>query len=164
MKALLIGLIILVIACFPSPTGQSIVSPQDSTRHIQAPTSTGLPAGFRQVVRTRELWDSLWTLLVKDRTDPEPDPPSIDFTRDQLLVAGMGRFANGGFSIRIDSVLAHQQGLMVYVRSEYGCLSTDVVSAPVDIVRVPKRFATVRFVNQRVVRGTCGEFYRDHPG
>jgi hypothetical protein len=159
-----IGVLLVVIACSSSRYAQVIVGPQDATRHVKAYSSDGLPAGFRQVARTQETWDSLWSRMAGEPADWKPGSPTIDFTQEQLLVVGMGWFGSGGFSIRIDSVLVRGQTLIAHVRSEYRCSPTDIVSVPVDVVRVPRRFTAVRFVNRRVGEPHCLAFYRDHPG
>jgi hypothetical protein len=59
-------------------------------------------------------WTSAWARLYATR-EPQPELPTVDFRAEAVLVAGLGERANGGFDIRIDSVVGYERGTSVYV-------------------------------------------------
>jgi hypothetical protein len=112
------------------------------------------------VVRDRDAWVDLWNRI--HRVDPirgpypEPPPlPEIDFSREMLVVAAMGRRGSSAYGIIIDAAYAYERNyrLEVVVRSvENRCgLALGIMTAPIDIVRLPKTERTVIFRETEVV-------------
>ena len=102
----------------------------------------------RSVVRDEQSWVEFWRALTAV-VIPAPEPPSVDFTGDIVLVAAMGRRPTGGYSISIEGVSMSDGVLYVDVveRSPgIGCFSTQVITAPVTAVRVPAHAGSVEFV------------------
>jgi|SRR5215213_1258748 len=117
-----------------------------------APTMSGHRTSFtkgpvldqlRVVVRDRETWEDVWK-----RINPAPDPPplpEIDFTREMLVVAAMGSRPTTGYRIIIDKAYLYQSypRLEIVIRSIDntkcpGLGQFDVMTAPIDVVRVPR--------------------------
>jgi hypothetical protein len=101
---------------------------------------------LRVVVRDRDGWLDLWKGI--HRPDPNRGPypvppplPEIDFSREIVVVAAMGRRPSSGYAIIIDAAYERNDQLEVVVRSvenRKGCAAYTIITAPVDIVRLPK--------------------------
>lgn len=117
-----------------------------------APTISGYRTSFtsglvldqsRLVVRDRDTWVQVWNRI---NSGPNSLPlPEIDFTREILVVAAMGWRPSSGYRIVIDKAYLYEQ----YPRLEVVIRSIDntkcpglghftVVTAPIDIVRLPR--------------------------
>jgi len=99
----------------------------------------------RIVVRDRETWDSIWKRLFNP-TPTYPPLPEIDFSREMLVVVAMGEQPSGGYRILVKS--AHDLGnrTEVEVQSMSPCgLAPAILTAPIDIVRIPRSELPVTF-------------------
>lgn len=84
--------------------------------------------------------------------------PPVDFGREMLLVAALGTVSDGGPAITITGPRATAEDLDVDVRTTRPgrhCVSVQEVSTPADVVRVPRSYLPVRFVDHAGVRD-CG--------
>ena len=102
----------------------------------------------RSVVRDEQSWLEFWRALTSV-VIPGPEPPTVDFTGDMVLIAAMGRRATGGHSVSIEGVYVSNGVLLVDVLERspgIGCFSTQVITAPVTAVRVPVHAGSVEFV------------------
>jgi hypothetical protein len=104
----------------------------------------------RAVIRTTEDWHALWTELTILQV-PQPDPPRIDFDRQMVVVATMGRQSTGGYSITIPTVHEHEGNLfveVVEVSPGPGCLTTQALTAPTTAIKVEARDDPVTFIER----------------
>lgn len=84
-------------------------------------------------------------------------PPAVDFARDMIVVVALGQRSTGGFTIRVDSVSTSGGGATVhYTVTTPGpsCMTTQMMTSPVDVVRVPRVEGDVRF-DRRVIVQDC---------
>ncbi len=92
------------------------------------------------VISNTTEWQDLWSLIHSSR-NPAPPVPSVDFTREKVLVAFQGQQPSGGYQITFESVVDSGDALDVYVK-EYvpgaGCATATVITAPYHIVKIPK--------------------------
>lgn len=108
----------------------------------------------RSVLRDEEGWLDFWRALTAV-VSPAPEPPTVDFTTDMVLVAAMGRRSTGGHAVSIEGVYTSDGTLYVDVLERspsVRCLSTQVITAPVTAVRVRTRAGSVRFVTRAETR------------
>ena len=106
---------------------------------------------MRVVIRDRDTWSAVWKRIVSP--DPHPDPsqatpalPEIDFSREMLIVAAMGRRPSSAYRILVDSARETRMSLEVEVHSISICGSAlGVMTAPIDIGRIPKTDLPVTF-------------------
>ena len=106
---------------------------------------------LRIIIRDRATWDTIWKRIVSP--DPYHDPynavpplPEIDFSREMLVVTAMGQRPSGGYRIMVNSVLEKNRRLEVEVHSISTCGGAPaIVTAPIDIVRIPKTDIPVSF-------------------
>ena len=141
-----------------TPLGQTI-----SGFRLPFRTVSGVWDQLRLVVRDRETWVDLWKRIHRispDNPNPNggqlPPLPEIDFSRELLVVAGMGRRPRSAYAINIHAANAYERNyrLEILVRSvenRKGCGAATVMIAPIDIVRLPKTDRTVIFRETEVV-------------
>ena len=141
-----------------TPLGQTI-----SGFRLPFMTVSGVWDQLRLVVRDRETWVDLWRRIHSispDNPNPNggqlPPLPEIDFSREILVVAGMGRRPSSAYAIIIDAAYNYERNyrLEIVVRSvenRNGCGAATVMTAPIDIVRLPKTDRTVIFREREVV-------------
>ncbi len=162
--------VLLVTSCNPTSkqapedgsarrdAGQTIgMQSLDSSLQNYYRQNSGLEEPARVVVRDAQTWSALWTRIVAN-SGPKPPVPSIDFSREMLIVAAMGTRGSGGYSIRVGGVSSSSTELVATVIATSpgrSCPTTQAITSPVDIVRVPSSKLLVRFVEQQVVN-ECG--------
>jgi hypothetical protein len=138
-----------------TPMGPKLPGPRTSFR-----TTCGIWDQLRVVVRDRDAWLDVWKRIHRFDPNrgpyPEPPPlPEIDFSREMLIVAAMGARPTSGYAIIIEGAYAYDRNyrLEVVVRSveNRNCGAFQVMTAPVDIVRLPKTERAVVFREVEVV-------------
>ncbi|HEV8357634.1 MAG TPA: protease complex subunit PrcB family protein [Gemmatimonadales bacterium] len=151
-------LVVLAAACSPSGTDgadQLLLGPRVGTvipEPVFRDFYTALPAQ-QTVVGDPAAWRALWDGVTWG-VSPEPPLPAVDFSRDLVLVAAMGRRPTGGYAVTIDSVYRHERGTAAYVTETEpgtGCITTQALTAPAVGVTVPKEVAPIQFVVRRAV-------------
>jgi len=116
--------------------------------------SSSFPDSARIVVRDAELWTKLWGQIWQDHS-PIPPVADVDFSRDMLIVAGLGTRPSGGYAIQIDSVYRRPQNLEVVLRKispDANCIVTGALTHPIDIARVPRTNLPVHFRERSLIR------------
>ena len=144
-----------------SPTGSSSPGePLGITRLRVEPFSLTYASGLRErqrlVVRDASAWQQAWSSIWRG-TSPESPIPQVDFGREIVVVAAMGERLTGGFTILIDSALEGTSGVSIRIRSispGSGCATTQALTQPVDIARVPRRDGSVTF-DERLETQEC---------
>lgn len=115
-------------------------------------------SGFSQqtqlVVESRAEWEEVWRPLWGS-ADPAPAAPAIDFSRQTVVVAAMGTRATGGYVVRVEKAASQADHVVVQVvetSPSGGCPTTQAVTAPVDVVTVPRTSQPIRFRVVQMVR------------
>jgi hypothetical protein len=150
--SVVIALVVGAAGCGTQPSGPDPVDPPGSLGRLRYgefsfPISySRMTNSERLVIRDAAAWAQLWDRM---KTGSPPVPrPDVDFTSEMLIVAALGERSDGRYSILIDSVAPDSTELRAVVRlitAGRGCVWTTAVTQPVDIVRVPRREASVRF-------------------
>jgi hypothetical protein len=98
-----------------------------------------LSARSRIVVRDRETWDGVWKKIVAPNPYASfPPLPEIDFSRELLVVVGMGQKPSSGYRIIVSSAREIDNRIEVEVQSTSPCgMDLGIMTSPVDIVRLP---------------------------
>lgn len=123
-------------------------------QRILTEQETGLNHPLRLVIRDPEQWKSIWSEVMRDRSTVTP-LPAVDFTRYMVILAAMGIQSTGGHEISIEEVRRDGKHLVVTVRQVSPgpeCMTTQVLTSPVDIVQVPKSDEAVTFVEQKEIQ------------
>jgi hypothetical protein len=111
----------------------------------------GPAVAVRQVVRDPIRWRRAWIRARSATTDSAP--PAVDFSRQMVIIAGMGSVPSTGFELFIDSVVPIETETLVFVRSTSSgsCPAGGMEARPVDIVRVPRTTPPVQFMEETEV-------------
>ena len=110
---------------------------------------------LQMVIRDQASWSTLWRHVTASRSGSS-NPPSVDFSRDMLLVASDGAIRDWE-RISIAEVDPGMDTLVVHVRVQIYVAQRCNESAmfrPVAIVRVPRDPRPARFV-ERVIDEGC---------
>lgn len=131
--------------------GQIPLEPYDAVDHLYKNAKSQLPSGVRLAIMDTADWTAVWKRVVG--TASTAPVPAVDFSREMLLVVGMGQAPCMGYQINVDTVFRDQdKRIYAVVRERHhgsrcGCLN-EVVS-PVDVVRVPRTVRPVTFLERR---------------
>lgn len=114
---------------------------------------SGIDDSLHVAIRDRAQWQRYWTAIHR-RISPQPPLPDVDFAREIVLLAAMGRRPSGGYVLRIASASEMAGVLRVDVERREpgrGCILNAALTSPVDLVRVVSRADSVVFVEHRRV-------------
>lgn len=127
------------------------MEPYDAVDHLFRNAKSQLPTSVRLAVLDSADWAAIWRRIVgPTSTAPRPE---IDFSREMLLIVGMGQAPCMGYQINVDTVFRDKdKRIYAVVRERHhgsrcGCLN-EVVS-PVDVIRVPRTVRPVTFLERR---------------
>lgn len=123
-------------------------------RRIGQYSQSGLGAAERLVIRDDTTYARLWARLAVGG----PRPP-VDFSRDALVVVAGGQRSTGGYSIAVDQALRTGSELslnVVETTPAPGCVMTQALTQPVDIVVVAAADVRSWGFSERMVAQNCG--------
>jgi len=115
---------------------------------------SGMASETRVVLTSPESWVATWAQLYAP-FGYKPARPDVDFATQRVLVVAQGWQGTGGFDIRIDSLVAIPMRTWVYVTAVApgrGCITTQLVTQPVQAMRVPQSLEPFAFRERSVVR------------
>ena len=130
--------------------GELRLEPYESVDHLYRHAKSRLPSSVRLVVQDSVDWAAIWRRMNGPGAAARPE---IDFSREMLLVVGMGEQPCMGYGISVDTVFRDRERRIYAVVRERqrgvrcGCLN-EVVS-PVDVIRVPRTARPVTFLERR---------------
>ena len=142
----------------PAPQPAAGYAPYDSSnsiaiRRIGQWSTSGITAPARIVIRDDSAYAKFWAGL----GDPG-SRPSVDFTRDLVIAVAAGQQSTGGHSIAVERVTRVGPGLAVEVTETVppqGCMTTQAITEPVDVVVVAAADAKTWSFSDRKVAGGC---------
>ena len=117
-------------------------------------SDSGIKEKLRLVIRDRDAWREVWTEINMLKL-PSPRLPEIDFSQEMVVVAGLGTRGSAGYGIIVDHAYEQDNQLEIAVVSRSpgsDCVRAAVMTAPVDIVRLPKMEASVVFRETELVQ------------
>ena len=158
----IVALVMVDVACSSdistSPPGTAIPIVRLRSDPYSFAFFSGMNTPARLVVRDAITWQAVWAQIYRG-TSPVPPAPSIDFSREMVIVAALGTRGSSGFDALIDGATeADAGGAAIAIRSTSpgaGCASLTVLTQPVDIAWMPRRDGAVTFVERSTVT-TCG--------
>lgn len=127
--------------------------PTCEQRRVSYTSNSGIEDSLRVVIHDAEAWGKIWEQIHSPFT-PTPPLPEIDFSREMVVVVGLGTRPNGGYGIIVDRAYERDDRLEIIVRKQTpgnNCFNTQAVTQPVDIVRLPKSKRAVVFRETEVV-------------
>jgi hypothetical protein len=160
-KSVKLYTVALTVICACSKSEVTATLPGESiqiTRLRSEPYSfafvSGLDRPARIVIRDASTWQAIWTQINRGSSPVSP-PPTIDFSREMVVVAALGTHSTGGYSILVDGAsVVDSNGTAVAIRSVSpgpDCGVTEAFTEPVDIARMEKRSGPVTFVERSEV-------------
>lgn len=115
--------------------------------------NSGYTAPTTVAIRDSAAWVAAWTTLHANQ-QPIPALPVIDFSKEMVVVVALGTRSNGGFSVAVARA-SEQAGKVTVVATETApgptCAVPEVITAPADVAKLPRREGDVTFTMQREV-------------
>lgn len=157
-KYLLVPFVSLLAACSngatailsESPPLEANVSPLFATQY------SNIREQRRMIITDGETWARLWAEMLPSASGPAT-PPFVDFRTENVVVAAMGERRGAGFAIQIVDVERANTALRIDVTSTLptaSCSGSDVITTPLDAVRIPKSAGIIQFIERSIVL-TC---------
>jgi hypothetical protein len=115
---------------------------------------SGITESKEVVANNAAEWKKLWETHTAG-SKPAGKMPEIDFEKETVIVAAMGRKNTGGYSIEITKAEKVGDKLRVTVRKKNppkGAMTIQTLTAPIHIVAVPKCESKVEFVEEQEAR------------
>lgn len=151
---LICGVALVGSACGKSVPMVAPLSPVLSSQRVFYDDQTGFPDSARLVVKDLSVWESVWNQATYNQASPPP-LPSVDFTREMIIVVGAGRMSPGD-QIRVDSIGPRtDEYYVVVVKITEECQSFPADVYPLEIVRVARDDRPVVFEVKRVRAPGC---------
>jgi hypothetical protein len=115
--------------------------------------TSGIKEKLHLVIRDRSAWLDVWK-VIHERNVPLPRLPEIDFSREMIVVVGLGQKSSSGYTILVDRAYEENNELAIDVVSgspERHCVVLTWLTQPVDIVRLPRTERSVIFHETDIV-------------
>ena len=80
----------------------STIEPYDAVDHLYRNAKSQLPTSVRLAILDTADWAAIWKRIVGN-SSPAP-VPTVDFSREMLLIVGMGQAPCMGYQINVDTV------------------------------------------------------------
>jgi PrcB C-terminal len=109
------------------------------------------PDATEQVLQTPAELSAAWGTIHGPDTEPVP---TVDFSRQMVVLIALGQRSTGGYSLRFDGLSSDAGTTVVrYTLTSPGpgCMAAQVLSSPVELVAVPKAAGPLRFDKTLVV-------------
>ena len=100
------------------------------------------------VVRDRDAWQATWNKMHERLAGPRPPLPTVDFSTEMVVVIALGVRSNSGFGVTITGASESDGVITVDALSTGpgpGCITAQVITYPIDVVRLPRRNSAVYF-------------------
>ena len=145
-------LALLAVGCSAPLDAPGPHAPLTVTRLSAEPFSFTYFSQIRQperlVIRDQVAWVNAWASLWPFGA-PIAAPPNVDFDHEMIVLVALGERPTGGYSILVDSAGTTADGVTVWVGTSAPgahCVTTQAFTQPVDIAKLPRIDAPVRFV------------------
>lgn len=119
--------------------------------------TSGFTEPAELVIRDAAAFSSASNIVQQGMLRESPDQATVrqpDFATATVILVAIGQTNTGGYSVAVDRILRTTTGATVhYTVTSPGpnCMTTQMLSAPVQMVSVPRLPSAVRFVARRVV-------------
>lgn len=160
--ALITAVVLAVPGCNqPGPTSSTLpdaptVNPvqqpsQQTSKHLLTATTSGFTEGEELVIRNDSELATAWKTV--HAGIPGNPAPSVDLSHNMVVLLALGQRRTGGYTVRFDSITREGTGAVVHYTVTSpgpGCMTTQMITSPVDVVSVPSVAGAVRFERSEV--------------
>ena len=118
---------------------------------------SGISQAQNFVIRDAGAWSALWQRIYAGQT-PVPPLPGVDFNTQIVVAAALGGRPTGGYDIVLTQAAIDSAGVVIGVRASSpgaSCFVTQAFTHPIDLARLAKTDAPVRFAETQVA-ADCG--------
>jgi len=132
----------------PSTAQPAAMRPLPASAHLLTSQTSPIAEAEVRVLRDQAAWAATWRALQPEPA-ARPVPPAVDFAREMVVVVAIGERSSGGHAVRVDGVSDAPDGggFVLHVTRTTpgeGCMTTMAITAPVDVVRMPRMEGPVR--------------------
>jgi hypothetical protein len=127
--------------------------PQSSFTRILTQHTSGYDESAELVIRDRGQLESAWKTLFNGI--PGNTPPTVDFAKEMVVLVALGSRSSGGYAAHVDAITRGADGAVVHytaTRPGSGCMTTQSLTSPVDVVRTARVAGKIRFERREVVQ------------
>ncbi len=157
LATLLAVLCLLPLDSYKSAEGDTLIRKEKSLLNFEK-VFTGRYSGMLQrsrlVIRDADQWRLVWS-EIEQNLQSSTSLPTVDFGRFMVILAAMGMQSTGGYEIEIVEVYREKEHIQLVVReisAGRGCLVTQELTSPVDIVMIARSDEPVAFLEHREIR------------
>jgi hypothetical protein len=126
---------------------------QSSFTRILTQHTSGFDEPVELVIRDQAKLESAWKTLFNGI--PGNAPPAVDLAKEMVILVALGGRSSGGYSAQVDAVTRGADGAVVrytVTSPGAGCMTTQSLTSPVDVVRAPRIDGKVRFERREIVQ------------
>ena len=125
-------------------------------REIAFGSQSNIQEATRVVIQDQEQWRKWWGKhntvenLIDGKIAPKP-PPKVDFEKETVLVATLGRHSTGGYAIRFTEIDREGEAVTATLKITSpgpDDLVTSALTSPFSVIAIPKYEGCVEFVEK----------------
>lgn len=141
-----------VASSTPNAAETTVTRDQVTFTRLLAQNTSGYMEHSEVVIRDRSGLEGVWRVLHAGNQGAEL--PSVDFAKSTLVLIALGERTTGGHALRVDRVTRQGESAVVHytvTRPGPGCMTTQVITSPVELISIARVTADVRFRRADVV-------------
>lgn len=138
------------LIALPTPTPEKTIS----VTVIHSGSNSGYGKAREEIIKTLGEWQALWG-DVTYAILPSSPVPEIDFKKEMVLGVFMGNRNTGGYNTEIKKIIESEGIYQVYVQETSpgkNCITTQSLTQPFQIVKIPKTDLKIEFIKSQTVR------------
>jgi len=135
-----------------SPRDARMTTERTAVDTLLSASTSGFDESAELVLRDATAFATAWRTAHNGVAGNEP--PIVDFRSDMVVVLALGTHRTGGYSVRFDRMTTDGSGAIVHytvTRPGPDCMTTQMITSPLQVVRVPRVEGTIRFERREVV-------------
>lgn len=153
-RAILVCTLLAAVGCgsgsnatpTPSPVGADVTTESQPIERLLSQQHSGLQERTELAIADRATLERTWLAIHGGVAGNAA--PAVDFAQRTVIVVGLGERSSGGHAVRVDTVAREGDTTVVrYTASApgAGCMTTQAITSPVEVVSVPRVAGQVRF-------------------
>lgn len=150
MRFLAIALISLLFSCKVCEKGKAAEAQNNEMMkektdvivfsEIKSGENSNYKKAQNTIISTQQEMDLAWGEMFA-AYDRKPPMPMMDFEKNQFLLVTMGEQPNGGYSIKVNSIVKSPKGMVVTIEDAKPgktCNNTSALVYPFQLIEMPK--------------------------